>query len=69
MRHWTTKLIRELRNESGWTLRGLSIEADVPRSTLRHLERGTHMPSVETVEKLLMAMGYELEALKINDEE
>jgi|DEB0MinimDraft_6_1074348.scaffolds.fasta_scaffold492568_2 transcriptional regulator with XRE-family HTH domain len=62
MSHWTTTLINELRREKGWTLFQLGIEADVPRQTIQNVELGEHVPSVETVDKLLMALGYELEA-------
>jgi transcriptional regulator with XRE-family HTH domain len=62
MSHWTTKLINELRRERGWTLFELSIEADVPRATIRNVELGEHVPNIETVDKLLMALGHELEA-------
>lgn len=69
MSHWTTKLINELRREKGWTLFNLAIESDVPRQTIQNVELGESTPSVEVVDKLLGAMGYELEALKMDDEE
>lgn len=70
MSHWTTKLISELRREKGWTIFNLAIESDVPRQTIQNVELGESTPSVEIVDKLLTAMGYELEALKMdtNDE-
>ena len=69
MSHWTTKLISELRREKGWTIFNLAIESDVPRQTIQNVELGESTPSVEIVDKLLGAMGYELEALKMDDEE
>ena len=69
MSHWTTKLINELRREKGWTIFNLAIESDVPRQTIQNVELGESTPSVEVVDKLLGAMGYELEALKMDDEE
>jgi len=69
MRHWTTKLINDLRREKGWTQFELAIESDVPRQTIQNVELGESTPSVEIVDKLLTAMGYELEALKMDDEE
>ena len=69
MSHWTKKLINELRREKGWTLEALAIESDVPRQTIQNVELGESTPSVEIVDKLLGAMGYELEALKMDDEE
>jgi transcriptional regulator with XRE-family HTH domain len=70
MSHWTTRLINELRREKGWTLEALAVESDVPRQTIQNVELGENTPSVEIVDKLLGAMGYELEALKMdtNDE-
>ena len=62
MSHWTTKLINELRRERGLTLFQLSIEAGVPRQTIQNVELGEHVPSVVVVDKLLMALGHELEA-------
>jgi transcriptional regulator with XRE-family HTH domain len=69
MSHWTKKLINELRREKGWTLEALAVESDVPRQTIQNVELGESTPSVEIVDKLLEAMGYELEALKMDDEE
>lgn len=69
MSHWTTKLISELRREKGWTIFNLAIESDVPRQTIQNVELGESTPSVEIVDKLLGAMGYELEAMKMDDEE
>ena len=69
MSHWTTKLISELRREKGCTIFNLAIESDVPRQTIQNVELGESTPSVEIVDKLLGAMGYELEALKMDDEE
>lgn len=62
MSHWTTKLISELRRERGWSQFDLSIEADVPRQTITTIELGDSVPSVEVVDKLLIALGHELEA-------
>ena len=70
MSHWTTRLINELRREKGWTQWELAVESDVPRQTIQNVELGESTPSVDIVDKLLGAMGYELEALKMdtNDE-
>jgi len=62
MSHWTTRLISELRRERGLSQWELSVEADVPRQTITTIELGDSVPSVEVVDKLLIALGHELEA-------
>ena len=56
-------LIKKLREERGVTQRTLAIEAEVNRSTLRRIEAGLTSGDMETVEKVLNFLGYELEAL------
>ena len=57
------ELIKKLREERGVTQRTLATEAGVNRSTLRRIEAGLTSGDMETVEKVLNFLGYELEAL------
>jgi transcriptional regulator with XRE-family HTH domain len=57
------ELIRKLREERGVTQRTLASQAGVNRSTLRRIEAGLTSGDMETVEKVLNYLGYELEAL------
>jgi transcriptional regulator with XRE-family HTH domain len=57
------ELIRALREEQGVTQRTLAARAKVNRSTLRRIETGGTSGDIETMEKLLHYLGYELEAL------
>lgn len=59
---WGT-LIRDLRRERGWSEYRLCDEAEISRLTLRKIEAGGRT-SIDTLEKLLTALGYELDAIK-----
>lgn len=56
-------LIRELRREQRISQRELSRIADVPRSTLRRIERGVTEGSMKTVERIAEALGYEIDLI------
>lgn len=63
------RLIKELRAETGISQRKLASKSSVSRSTLARLERGSTHGFVTDVEKLLAALGYELDvmpALKVS---
>ncbi len=49
--------IRLARTERGWTLRELSDASAVSVSQLSSIERGTHLPSVESLVSIAMALG------------
>lgn len=55
------KVIRELREERGVSLRALADASGVNFTTIRHIERGDNSPSVATLEKLLDALGAKIE--------
>jgi transcriptional regulator with XRE-family HTH domain len=49
------------RRRARLTQRALAEKAGVPQSTVARIERGTHMPRVDTFEKLLEACGMDIE--------
>jgi len=49
--------IRLARTERGWTLRKLSESSGVSVSQLSSIERGTHLPSVESLTSIAEALG------------
>ncbi|GAB5504385.1 helix-turn-helix domain-containing protein [Pyruvatibacter sp.] len=49
--------LRRLRQESGWSQEELAYEADLHRTYISDLERGTRNPSVLILEKLGKALG------------
>lgn len=56
-------LLERLREEQGMSQRTLASATRVNRSTLRKLEKGEITGDIRTLEKLLLALGYELEAI------
>jgi len=57
------ELIRSLRTEQGISQRVLAEGAHVNRSTLRRIEAGKTAGEIDTIERVLGFLGYELEAL------
>jgi transcriptional regulator with XRE-family HTH domain len=53
-------LLRRVRQRSGLSLRGLAAKADTSHSTLSAYESGRKVPSVETLDRIVRAAGYEL---------
>lgn len=49
--------VRIARTEKGWTLRDLSAASRVSVSQLSSIERGTHLPSVESLLSIATALG------------
>lgn len=49
------------RRRARLTQRELAARAGVPQSTVARIERGTHMPRVDTFERLLEACGMDIE--------
>ena len=54
-------LVTVLRVENGMSQRSLCVNADVPRSTLRSIEKGESVPDVLTLERILQVFDYELD--------
>lgn len=57
------RLIRHARRAAGRTQRELAVDAGVPQSTIARIELGRLVPRVDTVDRLLRAMGLSLEAV------
>ena len=51
------KQVRIARTEKGWTLKDLSEASGVSVSQLSSIERGAHLPSIESMVAVAMAMG------------
>lgn len=49
--------VRQARTEKGWTLRDLSEASGVSVSQLSSIERGAHLPSVESLLSIAQALG------------
>ena len=52
--------LTRIREELGWTQQRLADESDVNKATINQIERGRRSPNVETLEKLVGAMGREI---------
>jgi transcriptional regulator with XRE-family HTH domain len=52
--------LRRARHRAGLTLRGLAARADTSHSTLSAYETGRKVPTVETLDRIVRAAGYEL---------
>ncbi len=52
--------LRRVRQRSGLTLRDLARRADTSHSTLSAYESGRKVPTVETLDRIVRAAGYEL---------
>lgn len=52
--------IRRLRKAYGWTVEQLALESDCTITQVSRIERGLTSPKMETVERLLGAMGMKL---------
>lgn len=57
------KLIRQLREEQKLSQRLLCVRAHINRQTLRKIESGEIAGSMDTIERALHYLGYELEAM------
>lgn len=57
-------LIAQLRSEQGISQRQLAAGVHVNRGTLRRIEDGSTTGDIETVEKVLNFLGYELDAME-----
>lgn len=59
------ELLRQLREEAGMSQRCACRESGVNRSTLRTIELGQGLLSIDHIECLLAAYGFELEVFKV----
>ena len=57
LRHELGRQVRMARTEQGWTLRDLSEASGVSVSQLSSIERGAHLPSVESLLSIAHALG------------
>jgi transcriptional regulator with XRE-family HTH domain len=57
------QVLRQLREERGWSQEQLAEHADLNRSYLGEVERGCAVPSLLTVDKLAAALGISLSSL------
>lgn len=57
-----SRLIRHARRRAGLTQRELAAASGVPQSTIARIELGRLVPRVDTLDRLLRAMGLSLEA-------
>ena len=63
--HWdvdAATTIRRVRARSGLSLRALAARADTSHSTLSAYEAGRKVPTVDTLDRIVRAAGYELGA-------
>jgi ribosome-binding protein aMBF1 (putative translation factor) len=58
LRHELGRHVRLARTEKGWTLRDLSEASGVSVSQLSSIERGAHLPSVESLLAIANALGH-----------
>ena len=64
LEHWSS-ILADIRRESGLTRTELSSLAGVGASTIENYERCKILePSIYKIERLLCAMGYDLDAIK-----
>lgn len=57
------QVVRATREDRGWSQEQLAGRADLNRSYLGEIERGTVMPSIETAAKIAAALGLSLSSL------
>jgi len=66
-KHWSL-ILSEIRKEAGVTRAELSVLSGVASSTIENYERQIiKEPSIDKMESLLEALGYELDAIKSGD--
>lgn len=61
--HTLGRNVRAARKSKGLSQEQLAFEADMKRSYLSDLERGTRNPTVKAIERLALALGIEPAAL------
>ncbi len=63
IRHRLAKNLRRLRLEKDWSQEALAFEAEIHRTYISDLERGTRNPTITVVEKLAKTLGVKSGAL------
>ena len=58
-----SRVLKQLREERGWSQEQLAERADLNRSYLSEVERGNAIPSLVTVSKLSIALDIRLSSL------
>jgi transcriptional regulator with XRE-family HTH domain len=55
------RLLTEARKQAGLTQRGLAVRVGMPQSAIARIERGTVVPRVDTLDRMLAGCGRGLE--------
>jgi len=63
--NWWCNVLKKLRNEQGITLMELSLRTDITQSYLSRIENGKHTVSVTKLDKILKALGHQLEIVPV----
>lgn len=63
---WLGAVVRELREERGWSRNELAAQADVHPLTVLRIELNQRLANVATVQALLLALDHELEVVPAN---
>lgn len=66
-REWIPKTIKALRYSNGYTLNDLASRAELSISYISDIENARTLPTIETLDKLLIALGTTL-VLKVEDD-
>ena len=53
--------IKDLRKQAGMTQKDMEAASGILQPSLSELERGTRLPSLETIRRVFEALGYEVE--------
>lgn len=61
-------LVRDLMDQENYSQRGFAERAGISRTALRKLVAGKSEITVSILERVLRALGYELEALKVRED-
>lgn len=69
MTHWTATAIRELRLELRLGIGDLAARSGVSANTISNIENGKSLGRIDSLEKLCMAMGYEIDMIQVRDAE
>jgi transcriptional regulator with XRE-family HTH domain len=64
---WIPVTLKALRNANEWTLKQLAERTELSVSYLSDLERGRTLPSIDTLDRILTALGTTL-VLKVDDD-
>ena len=63
--NWWCNVLKKLRNEQGITLMELSLRTNITQSYLSRIENGKHTVSVTKLDKILKALGHQLEIVPV----